>query len=240
MAHEIYQLVMLIWHNQSLSASVWAYVCSWENLLDMSLMALSIAYLITLTQAKHIWHASFFPNLTNSTVSYHKFDQILNIEERLQSQTSAMLFVGFLKALDLLKLNPKTYLIADTIRSGCGDLVVFVMFVLANYVFFGVWAHVMFADISDEEQFSSLSQSIYTSVVSVVRNIDFDPLIDRKLYWLVIWQATLYFFAQRILINFVVAVVIHYFDKVKNKFNQNVFTYNTYRMPCRINQFFAF
>lgn len=210
--HEAHQLLRLITKKSSLFSALLEYVISWENILDMLLITLSVSYLVTLAKTQQKWNTIYTPGFISKTKFLH-FESMQDLERLLQSKTSAMLFLGFIKAVNLLKLNPKTYLIADTIRAGCGDIIVFMMFVLINYVFFGIWGHAMFAE-ADESQFGTLRQSIFTSVASVVRNIDFGQLLEEKFAWLVFWQSVLYFYAQRILINFVVAVIIHYFDKV--------------------------
>lgn len=209
--HEGHQLLKLIIKKRSLFSALLEYIISWENILDMLLITLSISYLVTLAKTQQNWN-KYTPEYI-SDIEFLDFQSLQDFERLLQSKSSAMLFLGFLKAVDLLKLNPKTYLIADTIRAGCGDIIVFMMFVLINYVFFGIWGHVMFADV-EESQFGTLRQSIFTSVVSVVQNIEYGQLLEEKFAWLVFWQSVLYFYAQRILINFVVAVIIHYFDKV--------------------------
>lgn len=225
MIHEGYQFGKIKYSKRlHFLRSLIVYMSRWENVLDTVLIGSSLAYLVTLAYNHLILRnivAFYYKNLFGShsiwSESFSSLHYAIRFERALQVETSVMLFTGFLKALDLLELNPKTYLIADTLRAGSSDLTVFLLFVLANYALFGVCGHVMFASTGDE-QFATLTRSIYTSVLSIVQNIDFDLLIHKKLIWLVVWQTLLYFYAQRVLINFVVAVIIHYFEQVAHSF----------------------
>jgi hypothetical protein len=191
-------------------------ILSWEGIVDLMLFATTLIYLMTLLYAQ-IVHIPLINDIGIEEVPFFSLDSSHKLERTLQAETNLMLCAAFLKALDLLKLNPKTYLITDTIRLGCADLFVFILFVLANYVFFGLWAYVMFNSQLDP-QFATIKRSIYYSLISFVQHIDFSLLVETRFGSLVVWQAVMYFYAQRVLVNFVAAVIIHYFDEAREFF----------------------
>jgi hypothetical protein len=217
------------------------YIWSMENILDTLLIGSSILYLAT-----HVYNRLFLmkinaqlmqmPAAAADFVSLHHMRQL---ESKLQSHCYFMILLAFLKALNLLKLNPKTYLITDTMRTSCADLTLFILFVFANYAFFGFIGFIMFhAD--DEAQFGTLGLSVYTSILSLVRHIEFERLVERQFVWLFMWQVILYFYAQRVLINFVIAVIIHYFDQVRLNHRKTKTERTFQRISANVLEYFHF
>lgn len=188
------------------------YIWSLENILDTLLIGSSVLHLVTITYNRFVLRKINTQLTRIYTSDFFSLHCVVNMEHTIQTQSNVMLFIAFLKALNLLKLNPKTYLITDTIRAGFADLTIFICFVMANYVLFGLIGYVLF---NVDPQFATIKGSIYTSIISMVRHIDFKLLLEKQFVWLFLWQLIFYFYAQRILINFVIAVIIHYFDRVR-------------------------
>jgi hypothetical protein len=208
--HEGFELKNSIEQNGTLNGFL-IYIWSFENILDTILVLLSSIYLATIAynelflvkiNSKMLYIDTKFLSL------YHAY----NLEKNLQLECNLIIFTAFLKALNLLKFNPKTYLITDTLSTGLVDLTFLVLFVLSNYFILGIIGHIFF---SIDPQFDSAKTSIFTSIVSIVRHIDFDLLIEEKFIWLCIWQIFVWFYIQKILISFVISVIIAYFNQVR-------------------------
>lgn len=187
------------------------YISSMDNFLDTCLILTSIFYLCTLAYNKFV--LSFINvNTLKMDTNFISLNNVVNLEKNIQIQCNLMLFIAFLKALNLLKFNPKTYLITDTIRSGIFDLCLSILFVLFNYIVFGILGHHLFIN---DPQFYDIRTSIFTSIMSIVRHIEYDFLIEKNFFWLFLWQLLTYLYLQRTLINFVISVIISYFDQVR-------------------------
>jgi len=134
-------------------------------------------------------------SLIGVSSDFFSIDFALNLEENLKLQCNLMIFASFLKALNLLKFNPKTYLITDTLSFSLIDLAFLIMFVFINYIIFGIIGHGLF---------------------SIVRHIEFDLLADRNFFSLFAWQIFVWFYIQRTLINFVISIIIANFNNVRS------------------------
>lgn len=233
--HEVYEF-RKIKGQKTLLTGYLVYIRSWKNILDTLLIGSSILYLTTLAYNNFILN-EINSQLTQIDSNFYSLHYLLFVDESLQLECYFMIVIAFLKALNLLKLNPKAYLITDTIVAGFGDLALFIMFVCANYVFFGFIGYMLF---NVDAQFGTLSSSVYNSILSIVRPIDFQVLAEKKFFWLFSWQVIVYFYAQRILINFVIAVIIYYFDCVTSNHTKSNMEQTLNRILNSVLEFFKF
>lgn len=233
--HEVYEF-RKIKGQKTLLTGYLVYIRSWKNILDTLLIGSSILYLTTLAYNNFILN-EINSQLTQIDSNFYSLHYLLFVDESLQLECYFMIVIAFLKALNLLKLNPKAYLITDTIVAGFGDLALFIMFVCANYVFFGFIGYMLF---NVDAQFGTLSSSVYNSILSIVRPIDFQVLAEKKFFWLFSWQVIVYFYAQRILINFVIAVIIYYFDCVTSNHTKSNMEQTLNRILKSVLEFFKF
>lgn len=188
------------------------YVWSSETLLDTSIILISLFYLCTMFY-NYFVITGINKRLIESS-DFFSIDLALGLEENLKLQCNLLIFASFLKALNLLKFNPKTYLITDTLSCSLIDLAFLIMFVIVNYVIFGIIGHGLFY--IDHDQFFDNKVAIHTSILSIVRHIDFDLLAKRKFFLLFAWQIFVWFYIQRTLISFVISIIIANFNEVRN------------------------
>lgn len=225
--HEGFQLKSSIEIN-GLKKGLFFYMWSYENTLDTLLVLISSNYLVTIAY-NEILLVKINSNLLLINTEFISFYQSYNLEKNLQLQCNFIIIIAFLKALNLLKFNPKTYLITDTLSTGFFEFIFLIIFVLCNYAIFGIVGCTFF-DI--DRQFETIDSAIITSVISIVRHIDFDNLIKEKFSFLFVWQIFVWFYAQKILISFVISVIIATFNQVR----QNHETTETEKTFSRIVQ----
>ena len=187
------------------------YIWSFENILDTILLLFSSLYLTTIAY-NELFLVGINSNFLNINTEFLSLYHAYNLEKNLQLECNLIIFTAFLKALNLLKFNPKTYLITDTLSTGFFDLMFLILFVLSNYIMMGFIGYIFFRK---DPQFSTLGTAIITSIVSIVKHIDFDLLIEEKFAWLCTWQIFVWFYVQKILISFVISVIIAYFNQVR-------------------------
>ena len=187
------------------------YFCSFENLLDTSIIVISLCYINTVVYNYFII-SKLSTGLIRFESEFFSLDLASNLELILRLQCNLMIFFSFLKALNLLKFNPKTYLITDTLSFSFIDLSFLVIFVLVNYSLFGIIGYGLFFI---DPQFINTRTAIHTSISSIVRHIDFDLLTDQNFTCLFIWQILIWFYVQRTLINFVISIIIANFNQVR-------------------------
>jgi hypothetical protein len=225
--HEGFQLKSCFANNRPKKGLIF-YIWSYENILDTLLVLLSSLYLATIAYNELVL-VKINSNLLLINTEFISFFQTYNLEKNLQLQCNVLIVIAFLKALNLLKFNPKTYLITDTLSTGFFEFTLLIVFVLCNYAIYGIVGCTFF-DI--DRQFETIDVSVITSVVSIVRHIDFDLLIKEKFNFLFAWQIFVWFYAQKILISFVISVIIATFNQVR----QNHETTETEKTFSRIVQ----
>ncbi len=189
------------------------YFRSIENLLSTILIKLSTGYLLT-----YYYNAHFLDNLY-AKFKHKQNDSFFSLQEKIDSETIIKFYThlltmfAFFKLMNVLNLNPITNRIEKMLKTGLVDLLIMISFLLLNYALFGILAYFTF---NNSWQFSNLKSSIYASVISIVRHIDFGPLIQCNLIWLFFWQAFMFFYMQQILINFVISIIIGHFDEASS------------------------
>jgi hypothetical protein len=192
------------------------YVWSFDNILDTCLIICALHY------QSLVGYNSFILSLLNAQmIRFNKNTEFFNfyhsfeVEKYFQLLCNLMIFLAFLKALNLLKFNPKTYLITDTLRKGFADLSVLIIFLLSNLIIFGLTGHILFYT---DPQFYTTKLSINTSILAIVRNVDFFNLIyqQKKLLPLFLWQTLMWFYVQRVIICFLISVIIAKFNEVRS------------------------
>jgi len=188
------------------------YIWSFETLLDTYIILISLFYCSTIAYNYFVL-SKINISLIGVSSDFFSIDFALNLEENLKLQCNLMIFASFLKALNLLKFNPKTYLITDTLSFSLIDLAFLIMFVFINYIIFGIIGHGLFYI---DPQFNNNKNSIQTSILSIVRHIEFDLLADRNFFSLFAWQIFVWFYIQRTLINFVISIIIANFNNVRS------------------------
>ena len=188
-----------------------AYIWCFENALDTILVILFLFH-ITTVGYNNVVLGYLNSQLLRLKSEFYSFDAINDLEKTIQTQCNIMIFVAFIKGLNLLKFNPKTYLITDTLSTSFFELTFLIIFVLLNYAIFGFIGYGLFYI---DPQFRDIKTSIQTSIISIVRHIDFDFLLENRFEWLYLWQSTVWLYAQRTLINFVISVIISYFNQVR-------------------------
>ncbi|CAF1042399.1 unnamed protein product, partial [Brachionus calyciflorus] len=231
--NEGYQLNSMIEKSGFIKGCV-LYVTSLDNILDQCLVFSSIFYISNLAYNR------FAFNVINSQLlkidsDYYTFDFFVNCEKNIQIQCNFMIFIAFLKALSLLNFNPKTYLITETIRKGFLDLILLILFVVFNYVLFAGIGYVLF---KSDRQFEDFRTAFYTSVLSIVKHVDFDHLIKENFSGLFMWQIIGYFYMQRTLINFVISVILSYFDQIRYTHKKTQIEETFYRMVKNAGDYF--
>lgn len=188
------------------------YIWSFETLLDLFIIFVSLFHLITIAFNYFIL-SKLSKKFIELETDYFSLDLALNLEKNIQLQCNLMIFASFLKALNLLKFNPKTYLITDTLQSSFVDLAFLIIFVLINYSITGLIGYGLFFI---DTQFLNVLNAIHTSILSIVRHIEFDLLAERNFFSLFSWQIFIWFYIQRTLINFIISIIIANFNQVRS------------------------
>ena len=233
--HEGYQL-KLITEKFGLLRGYLIYIWSLENILDTCLVIISLFHVITIVYSEHAL-AQLVCDLIELKKYFDNLNTILQVEKSVQFQCNLMILIGFIKTLNLLKCNPKTYLITDTLRNSFVDLTFLVMFVLLNYAIYGIIGYAIFAD---DAQFESLEVSIKFCMLSIVRHFDFEFLLENNFFMLLSWQLVIWFYAQRTLVSFVISVLIAHFNKVRINHNLNATEKTFNRIVKNSLQYFGF
>lgn len=187
------------------------YITSLDNLLDQCLIFSSLFFISTLAYIRFCLN-KISSELLKIDAEFYSLDFFINMEKTIQFLSNLMIFIAFLKALSLLNFNPKTYLITDTLKKSFSDLTLLLLFALLNYSIFAGIGSVLF---KNDYQFHDYRTSLFTSILTVVRHVDFDTLIGENFFGLFLWQIIGYFYMQRTLINFVISVIITYFDQIR-------------------------
>lgn len=188
-----------------------SYVVSLNNILDQCLIWSSLFYISTLAYIRFSL-TKIASEMLKIDAEFYNLDFFVEMEKTIQFLSNFMIFIAFLKALSLLNFNPKTYLITDTIKKSFLDLTLLLLFALLNYSIFAGIGSVLF---KNDYQFHDYRTSLFTSILTVVRHVDFDSLIGENFFGLFLWQIIGYFYMQRTLINFVISVIITYFDQIR-------------------------
>ncbi|RNA15421.1 polycystic kidney disease 1-like 2 [Brachionus plicatilis] len=187
------------------------YATTLDNILDQCLILSSLFYISILAYIRFCLN-KITSELLKINAEFYSLDFFVNMEMKIQFLCNFMIFIAFLKALSLLNFNPKTYLITDTLKKSFLDLALLLLFALFNYSLFAGIGNVLF---KNDQQFSDFKTSLYTSILTVVRHVNFDLLIRENFFGLFVWQIIGYFYMQRTLINFVISVIITYFDQIR-------------------------
>jgi hypothetical protein len=185
------------------------HVWSLETLIDLILTRSSLFYL-ALYFSNYFLLTELNANELRQTSTLN-LAMSVNVEKWLQHACALMMLFSFFKTLNLLKLNPKTYLITGALTTGFVELLVVISFLLLNYAVFGMFGHVIF---NENEQFATIETSVYSSLISIVGHIELDELAESRCFtWLFVWQVLMFLYMQQILLNLVVSVIIGYFDQ---------------------------
>lgn len=199
-------------HKYGLLKGLYIYMWSFEVLLDTFIIVIGLFHMITIAY-NYFVICKMNVELIERESDFFSLDLTLNLEKNIQLQCNLMIFASFVKALNLLKFNPKTYLITDTLSFSFIDLTFLIIFVLINYLILGLIGHGLFFI---DPQFFDTKTSIHSSILSIVRHIDFDLLAERRFFSLFIWQIFVWFYIQRTLINFVISIIIANFNQVRS------------------------
>ncbi len=192
--------------------AIFIHIWSLDSLVDIILTRSCLFYLV-------IYYYNYFFLVFFDYISYDSaemkellsLDDSVEIERIIKIACGLMIFSSFSKALNLLKLNPKTYLITASLNSGYVELSIMISFLLLNYILLGLFGHVIF---QQDYQFSNIKHAVYSSIISIASPIEFSQLIESNFSWLFTWQMFLFLYMEQILLNFVVSIIIAYFDKV--------------------------
>lgn len=223
-------------HKFGVLKGIQLYIWSFETVLNVFIIVISLFHLSTVAYNYFIL-SKLSRKLIELESTYFSLDSALNLEKNIQLQCNLMIFASFLQALNLLKFNPKTYLITDTLHSSSVDLAFLIPFVLINYCITGLMGHGLFYV---DPQFQTLLDAVHTSILSIVRHIDFDLLSERKFFSLFSWQIFVWFYIQRTLINFIISIIIANFNQVRSSHRKTKTEKTFSRIATNALQYFNF
>jgi hypothetical protein len=203
--HEGTQLFGLV-HKYGIIIGIKKYLSSLENLLDWAIIILSV-----MIESCRIYQKYILVELNKlllKDIKEHKyltFSAIAWIEDYLIELNTITVFLVFVKALNLLKCNRKTYLITETIKKESAGLFSLILLVFVNFCVLGIVGFVWF---HGDQQFASIPDSIMTALLSTVKHLNFDNLIETKLIQITNWMSIAWYIAHKISLAFILSVII--------------------------------
>ena len=204
--HEGFQLLSLV-HNNGFFKGFKIYTSTFENFLDWLIIILSIV--IESLQLYRNYYLTEQNTMFINQISHHEFMTFSNIaanEAWLIDLHVITIVIVFIKLLNLLKFNRKTYLITETLKKEFSGLLLLITLVCMNFCVLGVVGFVWF---HGDTQFSSISNAIMTSLLSTVQHLNLNKIIDeigpRKIMY---WLSLAWYVGYKISIAFILSVIM--------------------------------
>ncbi|CAF2047661.1 unnamed protein product [Rotaria magnacalcarata] len=171
--------------------------CYYFLLVHFDLKVLQFNNLIQSLNVHHLF-VSFRVLIVNNTVLNHLIGLIC-------------LFAIF-KLLYLLRFNPKTYLLAETIYQSAKGFIIILCFAFLNYFIFTLIGRLLF---SNEENFKTFFVAFRVVLISSIR--DAEPT-DNVIFGSIsrgLWQFFLWVFSAKIIEYFLISFVVQKFSTIR-------------------------
>ena len=183
-----------------------------SNIIDAILLILCCYYFLlfyfdykvlqlnNLIQSLNIHHlfVSFRVLIVNNTIINHLIGLIC-------------LFAIF-KLLYLLKFNPKTYLLAETIYKSAEGFILILFFAFLNYIIFTLIGRLLFPD---EENFKTFFDAFRVVLISSIRDGASSDNVISETITRALWQFFLWLFSAKIIEYFLISFVIQKFSNIR-------------------------
>ncbi|KAL7670253.1 hypothetical protein ACOME3_005192 [Neoechinorhynchus agilis] len=190
---------------------VWAYVSTFANWLDGSLILTSFCYF-----GFHGFQAYLQryndDNAVDVNIAFVNYFAMAFNDHVIHSLQGLMIFVSILKLLNLLKFNPKTFLLTETIRESTRGFVVLVALYMVNLSVFAISGIRLF---HSNKHFNTFYNAFVTSYTSVMKGSTSVQMFNEDSIIAAIWIVSLWIISQIIIQNFLISYVIEKFSHVR-------------------------
>ncbi|KAI0982886.1 hypothetical protein GJ496_011569 [Pomphorhynchus laevis] len=188
-----------------------AYLNSFANWLDISLILISFAYfsfyLFQLRLAK-----SNMKILSSQNQAFVDYRALAFNQQLLIILQGLMIFVSIIKLLNLLKFNPKTFLLTETISvSRSGFLVLSFAYVVNLFIFTLIGRSFFRRD----KKFATINQAFVTAYSSVTKGSESLDLFRNNKFLSTLWLFSLWIISQIFIQNFLISFVINKFAHIR-------------------------
>ena len=121
---------------------------------------------------------------------------------------------AILKFLNLLKFNPKTYLLAETISQSSHGFLTILVLTFVNYLIFTLIGRLLF---SNEENFKSFFVAFRVVLISSIKDAASSDLTSPLTTTRALWQVCLWLFSAKIIEYFLISFVIQKFSNIRKR-----------------------
>ena len=185
---------------------------SLSNFIDGILFLFSSFYFLFIYFDRRVFQLESLRQLMDSNRLFVSFRVLIVNNAILNHFIGFICFVAILKFLNLLKFNPKTFLLAETISKSAEGFIVIFSLAFVNYFLFTLIARLFF---SNEKHFESLANGfrlvLTSSIKDVSLNDEFVPFTSTR----AIWQIFLWIFSAKFIEYFLISFVIEKFSKIR-------------------------
>ncbi|KAI0981998.1 hypothetical protein GJ496_000451 [Pomphorhynchus laevis] len=187
------------------------------NWMDISLISISIMFFTYIGLHAGITRR-YGQLLFDVTMHWMDFTVLNIIYTAIRILLGLMIFVCFLKLLNLCRFNPKTFLLTQTVFISSGGACVIILFYLANFLIFSIAGMQIF---KRHGQFRTLTEAFQTSFMLLSKGQGADRLYEIDPVMSTFWLVILWITSALVFQNFLVSFVLDNFSYVRKHHVKN-------------------